>query len=278
MPVFNHGRVLPFAIDSVRAQTVDDWELIIVDDGSDDETPMVADLYSRLDRRIRVITSPGNSRRCPVPTEPRNLGFEAIRGRYVAYLDADNTWRPRFLADLLDFMESNPRFQLVHADSVNHSDPASVRLTLSIDERQLVASGDCWTLFTYERLRPEALGTRQYIDTNEILHRRGIFDGLGSAWAVCHERHAEIQRAQGFRYPYRRHNDLELVERVIRNYGAETVGHLRRPLVDYYYPSACRSVHPLWRRRSEAPGAVRTARLCDQVMSTRHGVEAGWIP
>jgi glycosyltransferase involved in cell wall biosynthesis len=246
MPVFNHGRVLPFAIDSIRAQTVPQWELILVDDGSVDETPAVARLYSSLDPRIKVISSPENSRRRAIPTEPRNLGLTEMRGRYVAYLDADNSWRPRFLADLLDLMESRPRLQLVHCDSVNRADPSSVRLTLSIDQRQLVAAGNGWTQFTYERLRPESLGTLQYIDTNEILHRRAIFDRLGSGWAVSHERHREIQRAQGFRYPHRRHNDLQLVERVIESYGAESIGHLRLPLVDYYYPTARRSVHPLW--------------------------------
>ncbi|MFO0936729.1 MAG: glycosyltransferase [Gemmataceae bacterium] len=82
----NYARFLPEAIDSVLAQTFRDWELIVIDDGSTDETPSVVASYLK-DNRIRYVRSDrlGQSR-------AKNLGISLSCGEYVAFLDGDDIW------------------------------------------------------------------------------------------------------------------------------------------------------------------------------------------
>jgi O-antigen biosynthesis protein len=92
LPVRGRSALLARAVASVQAQTLREWELIVVDDGSADDTPAVLESLAAADPRIRVITQPPSG-----VSRARNRGLEAVRGRYVAFLDSDNTWQPRFL-------------------------------------------------------------------------------------------------------------------------------------------------------------------------------------
>lgn len=93
IPVKNRPKVIVEAVESVRAQTFESWELLLVDDGSTDETPEVLRAQAARDPRIRVIelgTSHGAG-------TARNAGIDAARGHYLSFLDSDNTWEPNFL-------------------------------------------------------------------------------------------------------------------------------------------------------------------------------------
>ena len=92
VPVRNRPRVVALALQSVSAQTLEDWELVVVDDGSTDDTPRVLAKWAARDKRIRVVTQDWAG-----VSAARNRGLEHARGRYVAFLDSDNTWRPDFL-------------------------------------------------------------------------------------------------------------------------------------------------------------------------------------
>jgi glycosyltransferase involved in cell wall biosynthesis len=91
VPAYNRTRYLAAAIASVQGQTVPDWELVIADDGSGGETR--AFLRQLAHVRIRVIELP----RCGNPSRVRNAAIAAARGRYVAFLDSDDIWKPRKL-------------------------------------------------------------------------------------------------------------------------------------------------------------------------------------
>lgn len=91
LPTFNRSSVLPRAIDSVLNQTLNDLELIIVDDGSTDETQTVIEAYE--DERIQYIEHSTNMG----VSQARNTGLRASRGEYVAFLDSDDTWLPQKL-------------------------------------------------------------------------------------------------------------------------------------------------------------------------------------
>ena len=88
MAAKNYARFLPMAVESVRAQTFADWELLIIDDGSSDETPQAVRRFL-LDSRIEYFCSDrlGQSR-------AKNLGIGLSRGEFVAFLDADDAWHP----------------------------------------------------------------------------------------------------------------------------------------------------------------------------------------
>lgn len=95
------------AIESVLAQSYGDWELLLVDDGSEDGSDAVALEYtSRLPGRIRYLSHDGRVNRGTARS--RNLGVENARGRYVAELDADDVWCPRFLERRVAALESDP--------------------------------------------------------------------------------------------------------------------------------------------------------------------------
>lgn len=90
IPCYNHGHYLPHALNSVLAQTFVDWEAIIVDDGSTDDSAAVAARFT--DPRLRYIHTQNRGL-----SAARNTGIRAAQGEYQAFLDADDEWEPAFL-------------------------------------------------------------------------------------------------------------------------------------------------------------------------------------
>jgi len=88
MPAYNAEKYISQAIDSVRAQTYSDWELIVVDDCSNDESAKIAKSYEMIDSRIHVYELEQNSG----VAIARNYGIEKANGQYIALLDSDDVW------------------------------------------------------------------------------------------------------------------------------------------------------------------------------------------
>src|SRR5688572_12393524 len=86
MAVYNRAALVRQALDSVLAQTSRDFELIVVDDGSTDETPEVLSSYAG---RATLVRQPNGG-----PAAARNKGFGLARGRYVCIIDSDDLWFP----------------------------------------------------------------------------------------------------------------------------------------------------------------------------------------
>lgn len=103
MPAFNAAETISASIESVIIQDYQDWELIIIDDNSNDNTSDVIANYQKKDSRISLITSKSNIG----PARARNLGIEAARGRWIAFLDSDDMWCKGKLSSQLDFHQSN---------------------------------------------------------------------------------------------------------------------------------------------------------------------------
>src|SRR5262245_60211168 len=101
---------LPFldeAIESVRAQTCDEWELLLVDDGSTDGSTAVALRHAERDPgRIRYLEHPGHENHGM--SASRNLGVSHARGQYVGFLDADDVWLPRKLEQQTAILDGRP--------------------------------------------------------------------------------------------------------------------------------------------------------------------------
>ena len=101
MPVYRCTDTIGESVASVQAQTLGDWELLIVDDCSPDGTLPAAKALAADDPRIRVFSTPVNSG----PAAARNVALENARGRYAAFLDGDDLWLPEKLARQVAFMQ-----------------------------------------------------------------------------------------------------------------------------------------------------------------------------
>ena len=91
MPCYNSGTFIRQAIESVRNQTYRDWELLVVDDGSTDNSADIIKGMEQTDGRIKYLktNAPSGS-----PIVPRNIGVKNALGRYIAFLDSDDAWLP----------------------------------------------------------------------------------------------------------------------------------------------------------------------------------------
>jgi len=103
MPAHNSQSSLSESVQSVLAQTYAHWELIIVDDASQDETLALATQFASDDPRIRVLPLEQNLG----VAEARNRGINAARGQYLAFLDSDDLWLPDKLHTQIGFMRSS---------------------------------------------------------------------------------------------------------------------------------------------------------------------------
>lgn len=85
VPVYNVAPYLNQCVDSVLAQTLEDFELLLIDDGSTDTSPAICDTYAARDDRVRVIHQPNRG-----PSAARNTGLDHARGEFITFLDSDD--------------------------------------------------------------------------------------------------------------------------------------------------------------------------------------------
>jgi glycosyltransferase involved in cell wall biosynthesis len=108
IPTYNSAALITDAIDSVLAQTYKDYEIIVVDDGSTDNTREVVRSYGN---RIQYIYQENSH-----IAAARNNGFKASSGKYIANLDADDLWLPEKLKKQITLLEKHPEAGLVYCD------------------------------------------------------------------------------------------------------------------------------------------------------------------
>jgi glycosyltransferase involved in cell wall biosynthesis len=101
VPLYNKEPYVRRALDSIAAQTFGDFEAIVVDDGSSDRGPEIVAAFG--DPRFRLIRQANAG-----PAAARNRGIAEARGEYLAFLDADDSWRPGYLARAMQVFQSSP--------------------------------------------------------------------------------------------------------------------------------------------------------------------------
>lgn len=112
---FNYGKYLDKAIESVFAQTHKNWELIIVDDGSTDNSVEVAQKWIQKNpKKAMLLTHSGNANKGIVETY--KLGIENCSGEFVSFLESDDFWHIRSIELRLQALEENPEAALVYSD------------------------------------------------------------------------------------------------------------------------------------------------------------------
>lgn len=155
MPTWNRGFVIERALKSLLEQNYRQWECLIVDDGSDDDTRQRLDSYLS-DPRFRYFQRPHQG-----VGAARNFGLQEARGDIIAYLDTDNLWVPDYLTAIVS--------ALIGDDAIE-----------SVYTAQIVR--DHSTNFSYVRANEfdfDALCCENYIDMNIFAHRRSLFQRYG---------------------------------------------------------------------------------------------------
>jgi teichuronic acid biosynthesis glycosyltransferase TuaG len=101
MPAYNANRTIASSIKSVQRQSYANWELLVVDDCSTDDTGLIVRDLATIDGRIRLISLAKNSGR---PAYPRNVAIKEAAGEFISFLDADDEWQPIKLKKQVSFM------------------------------------------------------------------------------------------------------------------------------------------------------------------------------
>lgn len=194
VPVFNRQAWLGETLDSIASQNFDDYEVIVIDDGSTDASLRVAEERESVsDGRIRVV-SIGNS---GVPTA-RNVGMAQAHGDYFAFLDSDDAWLPGHLEKAMAAFEHDPDLGLVHAN-IERVDPHGRHLEVPVRHWH-----ECDEPFETIALRHEHVACSTAVVSRSAIEAVGDFDerftGLG-----CEDRDLWLRIADRFRIRYLDH-------------------------------------------------------------------------
>jgi glycosyltransferase involved in cell wall biosynthesis len=158
IPAYNAMPYLPEAIETVLAQTFTDFEVVVVDDGSTDNT--AAWLTQLSDSRVQVISQKNQGQ-----ATARNTGITHATGDYIAFLDADDLWKSTLLEQLVNCLESHPQAGLAYCWTAltNQQGHPTGRLAISH------AEGNVW----------KQLIESDFLSCGSVLIRRACFEVVG---------------------------------------------------------------------------------------------------
>lgn len=193
LPSYNGARYIRESIDSILRQTYTDWELIIIDDCSDDCTLEIAQEYEDQDSRIRVVHNEINMK---LPNS-LNIGFSYADGKYLTWTSDDNMYLPDALAVMADRLESTDAV-MVCADEYAVNDDGARRwdTALSYKDDELCRKNTVGACFLYRR---------------EVYDRIGGYDADlfcvedYDYWMRVKEQFGRIERIESVLYQYRYH-------------------------------------------------------------------------
>lgn len=155
LPTYNQAEYLPQALDGVFNQTWRDYELIIVNDGSTDDTPRILEEYQR---RYDFAVVHQENQKLP---RALNTGFRLARGQYLTWTSSDNVMLPTMLEALVDVLDAQPQVGLVYADWEVIDERGAVIgavQTLDFDRHLLMRMNYINACFLYRRACQETVG------------------------------------------------------------------------------------------------------------------------
>jgi glycosyltransferase involved in cell wall biosynthesis len=228
LPTYNQAEFLPQALDGVLNQTWRDYELIVVNDGSTDDTSRILDEYQQ---RYGFTVIHQENQKLP---QALNAGFHRARGQYLTWTSSDNVMLPHMLETLIDALCSHPQVGLVYAD-------------WEIIEEQGIVTGSVQTL-DYDRY---LLTQVNYINAC-FLYRRACQDVVGlydpeyiyaedwEYWLRI-SRHFKMMRVPQVLYQYRIHDSSLTEMEVLTQDEGRSIGYRKlapslrsRPWAWYY--------------------------------------------
>jgi glycosyltransferase involved in cell wall biosynthesis len=170
MPCFNHAQFLRDSVGGILWQTYTDFELIIVDDGSSDNSWEIIQGFAGCDPRIRAFRHESNLG----ASKSRNDALRVAQGKFIGFCDADDIWEPDKLRVQVNLLQNQPEFDVVYCDTIivdENGLPTEQRFSECFPPPK-PASG--W-LFR-KLIRRNFMNTQSVLMRNECLERVGHFD------------------------------------------------------------------------------------------------------
>ena len=178
IPCYNYGWLLSETLDSVLAQTHQEWECLVIDDGSTDTTRAVAEEYRARDARFYYMHQANGGM-----SSARNHGLRLARGQYVQFLDADDMLAPQKLALQVAVLQTQPVVDIIYGDVryFNHGD-------LSVLSRSLTMQAIVWMNELSGRGEPvlEKLVLHNQLVINAPLMRASLLRRVGPFSEMLH--------------------------------------------------------------------------------------------
>ena len=159
IPTYNGEKYIREAIDSVLAQSYEDFEIVVVDDGSADNTKEVLDKY---EAQIKYIYQENQGR-----SAARNRGVKESTGEYIAFLDADDLWEVDKLMLQMAYFEKNSNLGLIYSDALSVRDREVLVPSLFRERRPY--AGRCFDKLLYEN----------FIPTQTVIVKKMVFEAVG---------------------------------------------------------------------------------------------------
>ncbi|MHC4571765.1 MAG: glycosyltransferase [Planctomycetota bacterium] len=166
VPTYNQAKYLPAALDSLIAQTYGNWEAIVVNDGSTDETPLVMERYAAMDRRIRLFQKENGG-----VASALNEGLKNTRGEWICWLSSDDLFEPNKLAVHIRAIGRQPEIKFFHSHYYYLDEKTGIKKKVHPNLYKQLPSKEFQTL---------ALFFKNYIHGNSVAIHRSVFDRVGN--------------------------------------------------------------------------------------------------
>ena len=160
LPTYNCARFLPESVGAVLSQTYTHYEVIVVDDGSTDNTKDVLNPFMQKIRYIKLEQNKG----LPVA---RNTGIQSARGKYVAFIDADDLWLPEKLQTDIEYFETHPEVSMVYSKHIN------------IDEKGRVVNGSVKKQLPSGNVFTQLFSEQNFVIASSVVVRKNVFETTG---------------------------------------------------------------------------------------------------
>lgn len=170
MPAYNCEKYVVDAINSVLAQTYQNWELLVLDDGSKDNTPHIIEEFCQQDSRIKALPNEKNMG----VSATRNKGMEHASGEWIAFLDSDDMWEPEKLEKQFKIVEKESAEFLFTGSSYMNEDGEPFKGIFEVPAK-----------VTYKKLR-----NQNVISCSSVLVKKKYFDNIKMEKDEMHEDYA----------------------------------------------------------------------------------------
>lgn len=191
-PCYNGAAFLRATIESVRAQTLNSWEHVVVDDGSTDGSAAIVAAQSNVDRRLRLVQQPNQGLN---PARTRGFAAAAPASEYLIFLDADDCLEPAMLEQMVGYLDAHPRAGLAYCAPI------------FIDAAGAVLAGADAQFGWAQRYVPHGIGVRVLPDAEAVTPFVSVYCLAPIVGSVSVIRRTAFERAGGFDDEFGMHHE-----------------------------------------------------------------------